>query len=60
MVKSEHIIYNICYYQECYKETGAQAVSYNIGVSTMIGIKLMYNDKWSFKDAATQESNKDG
>ena len=39
-------IYNICDHQECYKETGAQAVSYTTGVPAMIGSKLLYKGIW--------------
>lgn len=39
-------IYNVCDHQECYKETGAQAVSYTTGVPAMIGSKLLYKGVW--------------
>ena len=39
-------LYNICDHQECYKETGAQAVSYTTGVPAMIGSKLLYKGIW--------------
>ena len=39
-------IYNTCDHQECYRETGAQAVSYTTGVPAMIGAKLMLENKW--------------
>jgi saccharopine dehydrogenase (NAD+, L-lysine-forming) len=42
-------IYNICDHQECYKETGAQAVSYTTGVPAMIGSKLLYKGVWKSK-----------
>ncbi|RXJ79483.1 saccharopine dehydrogenase family protein [Arcobacter sp. F2176] len=42
-------IYNICDHQECYKETGAQAVSYTTGVPAMIGSKLLYKGIWKNK-----------
>ncbi|MGB5918840.1 saccharopine dehydrogenase family protein [Arcobacter sp.] len=42
-------IYNICDHQECYKETGAQAVSYTTGVPAMIGSKLLYKGVWKNK-----------
>ncbi len=42
-------IYNICDHQECYKETGAQAVSYTTGVSAMIGTKMIYKGLWDGK-----------
>ena len=48
-VKKKVYIYNICDHQECYKETGAQAVSYTTGVPAMIGTKLIYNGTWDGK-----------
>jgi len=48
-VKKKIYIYNICDHQECYKETGAQAVSYTTGVPAMIGAKMLYKDIWKDK-----------
>lgn len=45
--KRKIYIYNVCDHQECYRETGAQAVSYTTGVPAMIGAKLMLEGKWS-------------
>jgi saccharopine dehydrogenase (NAD+, L-lysine-forming) len=42
-------IYNVCDHQECYRETGAQAVSYTTGVPAMIGSKLLYKGIWKNK-----------
>jgi len=39
-------IYNICDHEACYKETGAQGVSYTTGVPAMIGAKMMLEGKW--------------
>lgn len=39
-------IYNICDHEECFKETGAQGVSYTTGVPAMIGAKLMMQGLW--------------
>jgi len=39
-------IYNTCDHQACYRETGAQAVSYTTGVPAMIGAKLILEGKW--------------
>ncbi|MCV6608727.1 MAG: saccharopine dehydrogenase family protein [Campylobacterales bacterium] len=39
-------IYNVCDHQKCYKETGAQAVSYTTGVPAMIGAKLICKGTW--------------
>ncbi len=48
-VKKKIYIYNVCDHQECYKETGGQAVSFTTGVPAMIGAKLLYNGTWSAK-----------
>ncbi len=44
--KKKIYIYNVCDHQECYKETGAQAVSYTTGVPAMIGAKMMCKGLW--------------
>jgi saccharopine dehydrogenase (NAD+, L-lysine-forming) len=54
-VRKKFYIYNICDHQECYKETGAQAVSYTTGVPAMIGTKLVYNGTWNLKGARNVE-----
>ncbi|MFA7083747.1 MAG: saccharopine dehydrogenase family protein [Arcobacteraceae bacterium] len=48
-VKKKIYIYNICDHQECYKETGSQAVSYTTGVPAMIGAKMLYKGIWKNK-----------
>jgi saccharopine dehydrogenase (NAD+, L-lysine-forming) len=40
------MIYNICDHAECYREVGANAVSYTTGVPAMIGAKMMIEGKW--------------
>ncbi len=47
--KKKVYIYNTCDHQECYKETGAQAVSYTTGVPAMIGTKMLYKGIWDGK-----------
>ena len=42
-----YVVYNSCDHQECYRETGAQAVSYTTGVPAMIGAKMIAEGKWS-------------
>lgn len=42
-------IYNICDHAECFREVGAQAVSYTTGVPAMIGAKLMLEGTWTGK-----------
>ena len=39
-------VYNICDHEACYREVGAQAISYTTGVPAMIGAKLMLEGKW--------------
>ncbi len=39
-------IYNICDHAQCYREVGAQAVSYTTGVPAMIGAMMMLTKKW--------------
>ncbi len=45
-IKKKVYIYNTCDHQECYKEVGAQAVSYTTGVPAMIGTKMLYKGIW--------------
>ena len=46
--KEQHLyIYNVCDHQECYKETGSQAVSYTTGVPAMIGAMMLMNGTWN-------------
>ena len=40
-------IYNVCNHEECFAETGTQAVSYTTGVPAMIGAKLVAKGVWS-------------
>ena len=40
------MIYNVCDHAECFRETGAQAVSYTTGVPAMIGAKMMLSGTW--------------
>lgn len=39
-------IYNICDHADCYREVGAQAISYTTGVPVMIGARLMLDGTW--------------
>ncbi|TKX29759.1 saccharopine dehydrogenase [Campylobacter sp. MIT 12-5580] len=48
-------IYNVCNHEECYKETGAQAVSYTTGVPAMIGAKLIAKGIWQGKGVFNME-----
>jgi saccharopine dehydrogenase (NAD+, L-lysine-forming) len=42
----QYYVYNVCNHQECYKEVGAQAVSYTAGVPAMIGAMMVLTGKW--------------
>ncbi|QCD44206.1 saccharopine dehydrogenase family protein [Campylobacter mucosalis] len=48
-------IYNVCDHEECYSETGAQAVSYTTGVPAMIGSLLVAKGVWSGKGVFNME-----
>ncbi len=49
-------IYNVCDHQACYKETGAQAVSYTTGVPAMVGAKMILEKRWSGKGVFNMEN----
>ncbi len=40
------MIYNVCDHAACFREVGAQAVSYTTGVPAMIGAKMMLEGTW--------------
>lgn len=44
-----YYIWNNCDHAECYKEVGAQAVSYTTGVPAMLGAKMILTGKWNGK-----------
>jgi len=44
-----YYIWNNCDHAECYREVGAQAVSYTTGVPAMLGAKMILTGKWSGK-----------
>lgn len=48
-------IYNVCNHEECYKETGAQGVSYTTGVPAMISAKMIALKKWQGKGVFNME-----
>jgi saccharopine dehydrogenase (NAD+, L-lysine forming) len=49
------MIYNVCDHAECFKEVGAQAVSYTTGVPAMIGAAMMLTGKWKGKGVFNME-----
>ena len=48
-------IYNTCDHEACYKEVGAQGVSYTTGVPAMIGAMMMLTGKWKDKGVFNME-----
>jgi len=44
---SPYYIYNVCVHEECYSETGAQAISYTTGVPAALGAKMILSGQWS-------------
>ena len=42
-----YYLYNVCDHEECYREVGAQAVSYTTGVPAMIGAMMILTGKWN-------------
>ena len=47
--KKTILIYNVCDHAQCYKETGAQAVSYTTGVPPVVGAMQMFKGAWKGK-----------
>jgi len=41
-----YYLYNVCDHQECYREVGAQAISYTTGVPAMIGAMMLITGAW--------------
>jgi saccharopine dehydrogenase (NAD+, L-lysine forming) len=39
-------IYQVCDHAQCYKEVGAQAVSYTTGVPPIVGAKMLFTGVW--------------
>ncbi len=50
-----YYIYNVCDHAECYRELGAQAVSYTTGVPAMIGALMMLSGAWRGKGVFNME-----
>src|SRR5262245_789408 len=40
------LIYNVCDHAQCFKETGAQAVSYTTGVPPVVGGMMLFRGHW--------------
>lgn len=54
-VKKKIYIYNVCDHEVCFKETGAQAVSYTTGVPAMIGSMMVAKGIWNGKGVFNME-----
>ena len=48
-------IYNVCDHEECYRETGSQAVSYTTGVPAMCGALMLLTGRWNKPGVHTVE-----
>ena len=42
----DYYVYNVSDHEECYRETGAQAISYTTGVPAMIGASMLLTGTW--------------
>lgn len=49
-------IYNVCNHEDCFREVGAQGVSYTTGVPAMIGAKLICENKWGIGNTKIQNN----
>ena len=45
--KKRAFIYNVCDHAQCFKELGAQAVSYTTGVPPIVGAMMLFKGAWS-------------
>jgi saccharopine dehydrogenase (NAD+, L-lysine-forming) len=43
---ARHLIWNVCDHAACYREVGAQAVSYTTGVPAVVGAIMMFKGLW--------------
>lgn len=50
-----YYIYNVCDHQQCYRETGSQAISYTTGVPAMCGALMLLTGKWNTPGVHTVE-----
>jgi saccharopine dehydrogenase (NAD+, L-lysine-forming) len=44
--KKRAMIYNVCDHAKCFKEVGAQAVSYTTGVPPVVGAMMLFKGRW--------------
>ena len=50
-----YYIYNVCDHQACFRETGAQAVSYTTGVPAAVGAAMMLQGHWQGRGVFNME-----
>lgn len=50
-----YYLYNICDHEECYRETGAQAVSYTTGVPCALAAKMLLTGTWGGRGVFNME-----
>ncbi|MDR0521530.1 MAG: saccharopine dehydrogenase family protein [Planctomycetaceae bacterium] len=50
-----YYVYNTCVHEECYTETGAQAISYTTGVPAALGAKMILSGQWSGRGVFNME-----
>ena len=48
-------LYNVCDHAQCYKEVGAQAVSYTTGVPPIVGAMMLFKGAWGGKGVLNVE-----
>ncbi|MDR3234936.1 MAG: saccharopine dehydrogenase family protein [Planctomycetaceae bacterium] len=51
----DYYIYNTCVHEECFAETGAQAVSYTTGVPAALGAAMVMTGQWSGRGVFNME-----
>src|SRR5262249_19776473 len=44
--EARHLIWNVCDHAACYREVGAQAVSYTTGVPAVVGAIMIFKGAW--------------
>jgi saccharopine dehydrogenase (NAD+, L-lysine-forming) len=50
-----YYVYNTCVHEECFAETGAQAVSYTTGVPAALGAAMLLTQQWTGKGVFNME-----
>ncbi|GHT10269.1 hypothetical protein FACS1894170_02080 [Planctomycetales bacterium] len=50
-----YYIYNTCVHEECYAETGSQAISYTTGVPAALGAAMLLTQRWNGRGVFNME-----